>query len=538
MKITRFIWMVFLLAACTHRTAEKRQVFRYNVMDGIATLDPAFAKNQSIIWAVRQLYSTLVEPDQHLQIRPSLASSWEVSADAKVYTFHLRTDVYFHDNAVFPGGRGRKMIASDVVYSLQRIMDPSTASAGAWIFNGKVDKDKGFVAVDDSTFRLTLLQPFHPVLGILSMQYCSVIPHEIVEEYGKDFRKHPCGTGPFQFAYWEEGQALVMHKFPRYFEKDSVGQSLPYLDAVKVSFLDNKATEFLLFRQGQLEFMNDIDASFKDEVLNKRGELKKEWQGKMVLDKTPYLNVEYFGFLLDSSKEVVRQSPTRLRNIRLAINYGFDRAKMITYLRNGIGTPANAGFIPAGLPSFDTAKVKGYVYDPARSRELLAAAGYPGGKGLPAIRLLSIPIYEDFANYVANQLQQVGIRVQVEVMQKALLLEQTAKSEALCFRGSWMGDYADAENYLAVFYSKNPAPPNYTRYKNPAYDELYEAALQENNDSVRYSLYNQMDRMIVADAPVVPLFYDEVIHLVQPGVQGMENNGLNLLELRRVKIIE
>lgn len=538
MKITRFIWIVFLLAGCTTRTVENRQVFRYNVMDGIATLDPAFAKNQSIIWVVRQLYSTLVEPDQHLHIRPSLARSWEVSADAKVYTFHLRTDVYFHDNAVFPGGRGRKMIAGDVVYSLRRIMDPATASAGAWIFNGKVDRDKGFEAVDDSTFRLTLLQPFHPVLGILSMQYCSVIPHEIVEQYGKDFRKHPCGTGPFQFGYWEEGQALVMHKFPRYFEKDSVGQSLPYLDAVKVSFLDSKATEFLLFRQGQLEFMNDIDASFKDEVLNKRGELKKEWQGKMVLDKTPYLNVEYFGFLLDSSKEVVRQSPTRLRNIRLAINYGFDRAKMITYLRNGIGTPANAGFIPAGLPSFDTGKVKGYAYNPVKARELLAAAGYPGGKGLPVIRLLSIPIYEDFANYVANQLQQVGIKVQVEVMQKALLLEQTAKSDALCFRGSWMGDYADAENYLAVFYSKNPAPPNYTRYKNPAYDRLYEAALQENNDSVRYSLYNQMDRMIVADAPVVPLFYDEVIHLVQPGVAGMENNGLNLLELRRVRIIK
>lgn len=538
MKITRFIWMVFLLAACTSRTAEKRQVFRYNVMEGIATLDPAFAKNQSIIWAVRQLYNTLVEPDQHLQIRPSLAKSWEVSADAKVYTFHLRTDVYFHDNPIFPGGKGRKMIAGDVVYSLRRIMNPATASAGAWIFNGKVDMDKGFEAVDDSTFRLTLLQPFHPVLGILSMQYCSVIPHEVVEQYGKDFRKHPCGTGPFQFAYWEEGQALVLHRHPRYFEKDAAGQALPYLDAVKVSFLDNKATEFLLFRQGQLDFMNDIDASFKDEVLTKRGELKKEWEGKMVLDKTPYLNVEYFGFLLDSSKEVVKQSPTRLRNIRLAINYGFDREKMITYLRNGIGTPANAGFIPAGLPSFDTSKVKGYTYNPEKARQLLKDAGYPEGKGLPVIRLLSIPIYEDFANYVANQLQQVGIKVQVEVMQKALLLEQTAKSDALFFRGSWMGDYADAENYLAVFYSKNPAPPNYTRYKNPAYDRLYEAALQENNDSVRYSLYNQMDRMIVADAPVVPLFYDEVIHLVRPAVQGMENNGLNLLELRKVKIRE
>lgn len=532
MSIQRFliIWtVVFGLSSCETKQPDQRKVFRYNAVDGIATLDPAFAKNQSIIWAVRQLYNTLVEPDQQLHIRPSLAQSWEVSPDAMVYTFHLRTDVYFHDNDVFPGGKGRKMTASDVVYSLKRIMDPGTASAGAWIFNGKVDPGKGFEAINDSTFRLTLLHPFHPVMGILSMQYCSVIPHEIVEKYGKDFRKHPCGTGPFQFSYWEEGQALVLQKFPHYFEK-----GLPYLDAVKISFLDNKATEFLLFRQGQLDFMNDIDASFKDEVLNKKGELKKAWEGKMILDKTPQLNIEYFGFLLDSAK--IRNSPTRLKNIRLAINYGFDRTRLITYLRNGIGTPANAGFIPAGLPSFDTSKVKGYSYNPTKARELLKEAGYPEGKGLPVIKLLSIPIYEDFANYVANQLQQIGITVQVEVLQKALLLEQTAKSDAVFFRGSWMGDYADAENYLAVFYSKNPAPPNYTRYKNPAYDKLYEAALQENNDSIRYDLYNQMDRMIVADAPVVPLFYDEVIHLIQPNVKGMENNGLNLLELRRVRI--
>ena len=537
MQIRTFIYIIVItLVACNNRQPIDKQVFRYNVTEGIASLDPAFAKNQSIIWAVKQVYNTLVEPDNQLNIRPCLAKSWEVAEDHQTFIFHLRTDIYFHDNESFIGGKGRLMNASDVVYSLKRIIDPKTASPGAWIFNGKVDPDNGFTAIDDSTFKLTLLRPFHPVLGILSMQYCSIIPHEVVEKYGKDFRKHPCGTGPFQFHQWEEGQALILHKFPRYFETDSAGKRLPYLDAVKVSFLDNKATEFLLFRQGQLDFMNDLDASFKDEVLTKKGLLKKEWAGKMVLEKGPYLNIEYFGFLLDSSKSVVKLSPTKLKKIRLAINYAIDRVKMITYLRNGIGIPANAGFVPAGLPSFDTTKVKGYTYNPAMSAQLLNEAGYPKGKGLPVIRLLSIPVYEDFANYVANQLQQVGIPIQVEVMQKALLMEQTAKSEALWFRGSWMGDYADAENYLAVFYSKNPAPPNYTRYSNPAFDQLYEQSLQENNDSLRYLLYQQMDRMIVADAPVVPLFYDEVIHLIQPNVHGLGNNGLNSLELRKVYI--
>jgi peptide/nickel transport system substrate-binding protein len=122
------------------------------------------------------------------------------------------------------------------------------------------------------------------------------------------------------------------------------------------------------------------------------------------------------------------------------------------------------------------------------------------------------------------------------VVQKGLLLEQTAKSQAPFFRASWIADYPDAENYLSVFYGKNPAPPNYTRYHNPAYDRLYEAALTVTDDSARQVLYRRLDQMIIDDAPVVPLWYDEVIHLVQPRVRGFEPNSLNLLELRTTKV--
>ena len=122
------------------------------------------------------------------------------------------------------------MTAHDVEYSFKRIINPATASSGAWIFNTRIDPEKGFRAVNDSVFELRLLRPFTPVLGLLSMQYCSIVPHEVVEKYGKDFRGHPCGTGPFQFKSWEEGQALVMLKNENYFEKDSTGRRLPYLD--------------------------------------------------------------------------------------------------------------------------------------------------------------------------------------------------------------------------------------------------------------------------------------------------------------------
>ena len=154
---------------------------------------------------------------------------------------------------------------------------------------------------------------------------------------------------------------------------------------------------------------------------------------------------------------------------------------------------------------------------------------------MPAVKLYTIPIYSDIASYIARQLEEVGLNIQVDVVQKSLLLDMTSNSRAGFFRGSWIADYPDAENYLSVFYSKNPAPPNYTRYKNPQFDALFEKALTETNDSLRYQLYRQADQLMIEDAPVVPLWYDVVVHLVQPWVRDFNPNALNLLELRWTK---
>ncbi len=532
------LWLMansLLLMACTSHKHPDKKIFHYNESSGLASLDPAFAKNKQVMWSTHQLYNTLIEIDSNMQMQPSLAKHWNISDDNLVFTFTLRNDVFFTDDECFADGKGRKLTAHDVEYSFKRIIDKNTASPGAWIFNNRVDPLHGFTAINDSTFQLKLISPFQSILGILSMQYCSIVPKEAVEKYKTDFRRHPVGTGPFSFVAWEEGQALILKKNENYFEKDAEGKSLPYLDGIKVSFYDSKATEFLEFQQNRLDFIDDIDPSFKDEVLTKTGNLKKTWQGKIDMQKHPYLNIEYLGILVDSANELVKNSPLRLQKIRQAINYGFNRKKMMLYLRNSIGIAAESGFVPAGLPSFDSIAVPGYHYDVDKAKKLLAEAGYPNGKNLPDIKLLTIPIYGDLGTYIANELLQVGIKVQVEVIQKSLLMEQTSKSQAPFFRGSWIADYPDAENYLGVFYGKNPAPPNYTRYKNPVFDLLYEKALSEKNDSLRYKLYRQMDRMIISDAPVVPLWYDMAIHLVHLNIRDFHPNSLNLLELRSVK---
>ncbi len=526
---------IFFFLSCNNNSNPNKSIFRYNEVSGIASLDPGFAKNQSIMWAIHQLYNTLVEVDSNMQLKPSLAKDWEFSEDNKIILFHLRSDVFFQNDECFENKVGRKLNAKDVVYSFERIINKNTASPGAWIFNNKVDSINPFTAIDDSTFQLKLQKPFQPIIGILSMQYCSIVPHEALEKYRTDFRRHPVGTGPYAYVAWEEGQAMILKKNKNYFEKDATGKQLPYLDGVKINFYDSKATEFLEFQQNRLDFINDIDASFKDELLTKTGNLKTEWKDKINLQKHAYLNIEYFGILADTNNILLKNSPLKLLKIRQAINYSIDRNKMMLYLRNSIGTAAESGFVPQGLPSFDAQKVKGYNYNPEKAKLLLKEAGFANGNNLPEIKLLTIPTYANLASYVANELKQVGINIKVEAIQKSLLLEQTSKSQALFFRGSWIADYPDSENYLSVFYSKNPAPPNYTRFSNVAYDKLYEQALAQTNDSLRYELYRSMDKIIIENAPVVPFWYDMAIHLVQKNITGFVPNSLNMLELRYVK---
>ena len=520
--------------SCKELKQQPNNIFRYNETAGISTLDPAFAKNQALMWPTHQLYNTLIEVDSALNLVPSIAKSWTFSTDKKTITFHLRTDVYFHDDACFTGGKGRKLRAADVVYSLNRIIDPNVASPGAWIFNNKLDSINPFKVVDDSTFLLSMQSPFVPMLGILSMSYCAIVPKEAVEKYGVDFRKHPVGTGPFCLLRWQEGERLVMKKNLHYFEKDEKGNSLPYLDGVSIQFLDSKTTEFLAFEQQQLDFINDPDPAFKDELLTKSGKLKSNWASTFSVQQHPFLNTEYLGILIDEQSELVKSSPLRLAKIRQAINYAIDRKKLLFYMRNSIGNVASSGFVPIGLPSFDS-KLKGFKYDPVRAKLLLTAAGIDEQHTMPPITLTTVPNYAGIGSFIANELQQVGINAKVEIVQKSLLLQQMSAAQVVFFRGSWIADYPEASNFFSVFYGKNPAPPNYTRYQNEQFDLLYEKAIAEPVDSIRYAIYRSLEYLIMEDAPVVPLWYDMSIHLIQKNITGFTSNSMNMLELKRVK---
>lgn len=529
--------LITLFFACNNPSEhDNKKVFNMNLDQGLTSLDPAFARNQYALWMTNQLFNGLVQIDENLKIQPSIAKRWEISNGGKLYTFHLRSDVYFHDDPLFNNGKGRKVIASDFIYSFNRILDPKIASSGAWIFNDKVDTLNGFTAPNDSTFAVSLKRPFTPFLSMLTAQYCSVIPHEVSEHYGKDFRSHPIGTGPFKFKYWKEGEILVFLKNEKYWEVEN-GQRLPYLDAIKATFIPDKQTAFMDFIKKNLDFFNSIDGSYRDDILTKSGKVTSKYRNKFQLITGPYLNTEYLGILVDSNMPIVKSSPLRFKKIRQAINYSIDRKKMVKYLRNGIGTPGHAGFIPKGMPGFDMTEVKGYEYNPAKARQLLAEAGYPNGKNLPEITLQTITSYKDLIEFVQGELNTAGIKCRVETNQGSSLRELIAKNSVNFFRGSWIADYPDAENYLSVFYSKNyvPVGPNYTSYNNKEFDKLYEAVFFETNNEKRFKMYRKMDQLVLEEAPMVILFYDQLINLYQNNIKGISTNAQNLLTLKRIK---
>ncbi|MBQ3595046.1 MAG: ABC transporter substrate-binding protein [Bacteroidales bacterium] len=571
--------LLILFSSCGRDNShdEDLKIFKYNESAGILTLDPIYAKDLPHIWACNQIFNGLVAFDDEMNVVPAIAKSWNISDDGMTYTFVLRDDVYFHEDECFLKTQSRKdvktqsdcdsatlrlcdsatrkVVAEDFVYSFNRVLDRKLNSSGSWIFanvnkrqqttdNGQRTFEYAFEAINDTILKIELAQPFPAFLGILSMTYASVVPHEAVDFYGTEFGRHPVGTGPFKYQYWKEGVKLVFRKNPNYFEK--IGEErLPYLDAVSISFIIDKQVAFMEFVKGKFDFMSGIDARYKDELLTRDGQLRQEYEDDIYLIREPYLNTEYLAFFLGENDTLGKERSLALRQ---AVSYSIDREKMLRYLRNGIGTPGNYGIIPVGLPgSLETENLRnseseslgdstsiGYPYNPKKAERLLKDNDLLGYE----LKLYTTQDYIDIAKFVQSALTEVGLNCRVEEMMPAALREKRANGNLPFFRSSWVADYPDAENYLSLFTTNNftPQGPNYTHYSNAKFDELYQKSLTCNDTEERARIYHAMDSLMMTEAPVVILFYDEVLRFVNKNVEGLGSNPTNMLNLKKVKI--
>jgi peptide/nickel transport system substrate-binding protein len=532
--------LILLFSACTRqKNRDDKMILRYNEASGITWLDPLHSERFEDIWLMKQMYNGLVRLDKNLRVTGDIAKKWDISENGLTYRFYLRDDVHFHSNS---GKIGRKLEAQDFVESFFRIIDPENASAGKFIFQN-LDKENtpnklGVYAKSKHELVVKLKKPQRSFLNLLTLPYCFVVDMEAVEKYGASFNQHPSGTGPFKLKVWSLDKRLVLIKNEYYHEKDAEGKRLPYLDAVSVSFIGSRISEFEQLKKGNLEMMSGLDPSFQDELLNDDGELNEKFKDDFRLEKQAWLKTDYLAFYIDSEDPSIKNNPSLLKDVRRAIAYSINRKKLVKYVRKSLGMPANNSFVPNGLNDYNGDKVEGYKYDIAKAKKHLLKAGYDGSKKIKLKLTVSLQ-YKKLGSQIVSDLKELGFDTELDILRTPGFKQAVATHNAHFFRKSWTCDYPDPSNFLMLFHSGNFSPefgPNYTHFKNEEFDRLFEASEIEMDDSKRQAMFKRMDEILIEECPVIPLFYDQILRVVNKKVSGLESNAMNQLDLKRVKI--
>ena len=536
-------------------------VFRRNEVVGFRSLFPNNLTDITADNIANQIYEGLVKlSPKDLTILPGLATKWTRNDSATTWTFTIRKGVKFQDDECFPGGKGREINAKDFKWCFDQLCTASPQNAmfeatfkGRVIgadeyFQASLDKKtlpaegvSGIKVIDDYTLQIQLKAPFSGFLNMLIEPGCWLYPKEALDKYGIDMRIHPVGTGPFQMKEIKEDQAVILSRNPNYWDVDSYGNPLPYLDAVKFTFVKEKKSELLEFQQGNLEMMFQIPIEIIQQIL---GQLSPDQANKVdySLQVAPAMNIYYYGFQVKApivNNVLVRQ----------AMNYAIDRDKIVTYTLQGEGVPGSYGIVPPSFTGYNFKALKGYTYDPDKARALLAKAGYPNGKDFPEIVLQTNSDGGDrniqIAEVIQKMLKEVlNITAKINAVPLPEHYDAVERGKIPVFRESWIADYPDPQNFLSTLYgayvpkdSTARAFPNSFRYVSKKFDSLYTKALVAMNDSDRYRLYELADQAALEDAPYMPVFYEENYYLYHNYVKNFYGNAMDYFDLTQVYLI-
>jgi peptide/nickel transport system substrate-binding protein/oligopeptide transport system substrate-binding protein len=460
------------------------------------SLDPALSTDVPTGRAIGYVFDGLTRFTPTAQVEPGLAERWDVTPDGRRYTFHLRHSVTFHDGTPFG--------ARDVVHSWERALDPSSkSSASEFLYPIKGARDfhtqkasaiAGVVIRDDSTVVVTLEEPLAAFVKLLAMPVASIVPQRITPNFGE----HPVGTGPWRFVQWRHDDYLLFARNDRYF------LGAPKAESLQARVIAEPSTSVAEFESGTVD------------VLQIPAGQTREWEEdesrRPLLSSTPALELVYVGIN-------TTRGPLRDARVRQAINYAVDINTIIERLVSGRGSRA-AGVIPPALAGYDSTR-RGYPYDPAKAKELLAAAGFPNGVDIELWCSMT-PIYVRIAETIQAYLNAVGIRTKVVQRESAASRAAARKGETDLILKDWYADYPDAENFLfPLLYSGNKGSGgNVSFYSNQRFDSTVMAARRELDETKRIALLRQADMIAFGDAPMMFLYFYNELYAVQPWVKG------------------
>lgn len=569
-KIAQFIVLSFLIIGCggegdhkDQKDAQPKQQEgpeaggRVNISESVKfqSLHPHTIVDLPTAHIATQIFEGLLKYNpKDLSVEPNLAESYTVDENGVVYTFKIKKGVMFHDDPCFEGGKGRELTAHDVRTSFELLcthspenvsfsgtfkdkVEGANAFYEASVTENPLDSISGIKVIDDYTIEIKLVKPYTSFLYTLAWAPTSIFPKEAHEQYGIHMK---VGTGPFTIKssnITDEYALLLKNK--NYHGKDKDGQALPYIDSLMAYFIESKKEQLKRFEDGEIDLVVGLPAeSIKEVVENQISQFEDE-PPKYILDRSPEMAVQYYSFN-------VAKKPFDSKKVRQAINYAIDKDRIVNDILKGEAYgPGNHGITPPAFSGYDISKINGYNYDLEKAKKLLAEAGFPGGKSFPTIKLL-LNSGGSKNTKVAIEIQEqlltnLGINLDLEIVSLAQRIEDSKYGRSNIYRTSWVADFPSPENFLWLLYGggvpksmDEPSYPNVGRYVNHSYDKLFEEAIYEQNEKQRYELFLKAEQMMIEDAPIIPLWYEEKYRLTQSYIRGYHSNAMNYRDMTTV----
>lgn len=507
----------------------QEKVLRMFLSTSETGLDPAVASDNATLSLLENLFDPLLRYDylaRPARLRPNTATAMpEVSADGLSYTFRIRPGIHFTPDPAFKGVK-REMTAQDYVYSLARLSDPATRSPWAAMFEGVAE----LRALDRFTLRIRLKAPDNNFLFYLAIPASGAVAREVIEAYPGQAGNHPVGTGPFMVGEWKRSDRIVLlanpystavfHATPGDSPEDKAiaaaleGKRLPRVDRVEVRIAEEFQGRMLGFLNAEYDYLEQIPESMTDMVV-RDGQLKPELAARgIVLSRFPVLQTYYMW--MNMNDPLVGGYGKDKVALRRAISLAYNNAEDIALLKKGFAIKAESP-LPPNVLGYDPNYRSPVPYDPALANALLDRYGYTGRdadgfRRTPDNRPLTLTMHSEAT--VGGRLRDelwrkclnaIGLRVTFKSDKKTEIIKASRLGTVQMFESNWIADFPDGDNFYQLLYGPNAGRANYARFNLPAYNERYEQARRLSDGPARQKLYFEMNQLIHAYNPWVPL---------------------------------